>query len=122
MIMRRLLTIILTLLLVLPHPALLAGVKAQTCGAAEQCTPDCPCCAAGHCDCAAQRNKVPSPPLVPLTGAELHPVPALPSEESDAPVTCAAVAAVRSRVPAGETNLRMGRVVPLFVRHCAWLR
>lgn len=119
--MHRLLAIFLALLALLPPPALLAAGGAQACGNDGACAVGCSCCEAGACHCAESEEVPAREPAVPVRGPELYPVTALPPREMEwRSVSPALENASACAVDAVETM--RGQRVPLFVRHCAWLR
>jgi hypothetical protein len=119
--MHRLLAIFLALLALLPPPALLAAGGAQACGNDGACETECLCCEAGACHCAESEKVPPREPAVPVRGAELYPVTALPPAEIEWRGVSPAEERASVRLVRAVETMR-GQRVPLFVRHCAWLR
>lgn len=124
--MNRLLAIVLILFALLPHPALVAAAwtVAADCAPQEECRPACPCCpAGGGCACVQEENNPPAPPQTPapLRGNDFYPVPVLPPVVKDLPPAAIYREIRENLIPSTADRVRTMTLVPLHVRHCAFL-
>jgi len=122
---RSLLAILLLLFAALPHPALLAGVAAETsgpCRTAESCAPACQCCPQHECPCAISEDPPSFPqPSAPVRGSDFHPVPALPPLEIITLPGPACPELKAGMVPSAADRALTLPLLPLHVRLCVFL-
>ena len=124
--MNRLLAIILMLFALLPQPAVLAAVwtAVPDCAPKEECRPVCACCpGGGSCECVMQEQETPAPPQTPapVRGTDFYPVPVLPPVEMDIPRVTVQREERAVSIPSAADRARKMTLVPLHVRHCAFL-
>jgi hypothetical protein len=120
--MRTLLAILLTLLTVLPHPALLASAKQK----APDCTggsSGCACCPAGECECSLNKEDLPVTPVpaLPVSVSDFHPVVAAPPVQGFEFALMPVVPERKSQPAQAPLVSVNGQDVPLYVRHRAFL-
>jgi hypothetical protein len=120
------LAVLLMLFAALPHPALLAGMRADksgSCTDSEFCADRCQCCPQGQCACADKPVRTPPPqPFAPArSGPDCHSIPTLPPAPLRCPWRKPLRKVEKSIVSSTAHHAGILSPLPLHVRLCVFL-